>query len=201
MEMGWEKRKTRKTKNKKWISLFFFLNLILKTIHFSLFSNIHFRFSKEGFVSSPPYLPIQTVPFDPCLRPNSCCTLQRNELVQKQVNFSILIQNFFLFSKEELCELLLNHRTQTVPFDPLFRSDDHTSLPLHGVAECQHCSSEPRLFICILQSHIVWILQRVSCNIIMVVVDVKHNLMNKIINFRRSLLYDTCLPLIVKYCS
>jgi hypothetical protein len=134
--------------------------LVQKQVNFSILIQNFFRFSKEELCELLLNHRTQTVPFDPLsrndLQPHShCVTLQRNELVQKQVNFSILIQNFFLFSKEELCELLLNHRTQTVPFDPLFRSDDHTSLPLHGVAECQHCSSEPRLFICILQSHIV----------------------------------------------
>ncbi|HTM06649.1 MAG TPA: hypothetical protein VL201_05405 [Patescibacteria group bacterium] len=50
-----------------------------------------------------------------------------------------------------------SHRTQTVPFDPLLRSDDLPSLSLRDVAECQHCSLELRFFICVLPSHLKYI--------------------------------------------
>jgi hypothetical protein len=53
----------------------------------------------------------------------------------------------FSFFLGGIVQIPPNLHAQTVPFDPLSRSDDHTSLSLRDVAERQHCSKESRLFI------------------------------------------------------
>ena len=61
--------------------------------------------------------------------------------------FFLLIQYFFRFFHGVGSATHSIPRAQTVPFDPLLRSDDHTSLSLRDVAERQHCSGELRFFI------------------------------------------------------